>query len=95
MARATAQYFWSPPLREGTKGQISLIFNYKDNFKNCITKLNVSSHNLLNERLKHIRRDFHWVAWVMTWKLGVGGQKLDFLNMVMVHIKLKGMITRP
>ena len=49
--------------------------------------------------IKHIRRNFHSVPWVMhapgfgTW--GAGGQKFNFLNMVMVHIKLKGMSCRP
>ena len=34
--------------------------------------------------------------WGGTWGvLGWGGQKLNFLNMVMWHIKLKGMISRP
>ena len=30
-----------------------------------------------------------------TWGAGGGGQKLNFLNMVMLHIKLKGMSSRP
>ena len=37
--------------------------------------------------IKHIRRDLHSVAWVMPWVLG--GQKSKFLNIVMLHIKLK------
>ena len=44
--------------------------------------------------IKHIRRDFHSVPWVMPKGLGLGGaggKKLNFLNMVMWHIKLKGM----
>ena len=48
--------------------------------------------------IKHIRQDFHWVTWVMPqgWDLGVlEGQKLNFLNIVRWHIKLKGMISRP
>ena len=57
--------------------------------------------------IKHIRRDFYSVPWVMhapgfrTWECwgggggGGGGQKFDFLNMVMWHIKLKGMSSRP
>ena len=48
--------------------------------------------------IEHIRWDFHPVAWVMTqgWDLGgAGGQKLKFLNMVMWHITLKEMISRP
>ena len=41
---------------------------------------------------------FHWVAYVMpqVWYLGdARGLNLNFLNMVMWHIKLKGMISRP
>ena len=53
--------------------------------------------------IKHIRQDFHSVSWVMhapgigTWGclVGGGGQKFNFLNMVMWHIKLKGMNIRP
>ena len=48
--------------------------------------------------IKHIRWNFHSVPWVMhapgfgTWGCGGGGggQKFNFLNMVMLHIKLKG-----
>ena len=49
--------------------------------------------------IKHVRRDFYSVPWVMhapgfgTW--GAGGQKFNFMNMVMWHIKLKGMSSRP
>ena len=39
--------------------------------------------------IKHIRRDFHSVPWV------AGGQAFNFLNMVMWHIKLKGMSSSP
>ena len=48
--------------------------------------------------LKHIRWDFHLVPWVIPQGLGLGGaggQKYNFLNMVMWHIKLKGMSSRP
>ena len=44
--------------------------------------------------IKQIRQDFHWVPWVMPKGVGLGGaggQKFNFLNMVMWHIKLKGM----
>ena len=37
--------------------------------------------------IKHIRQYFHSIAWVMLSVLG--GQKLNFLNIVMLHIKLK------
>ena len=44
--------------------------------------------------IKHTRRDFYLVRLVMPKGLGLvgaGGQKIKFLNMVMWHIKLKGM----
>ena len=50
--------------------------------------------------IKHIRQDFYSVPWVMhapgfgTWG-GWGGQKFNFMNMVMWHIKFKGMSSRP
>ena len=54
---------------------------------------------LTNERYKTYNRwDFHWVCWVMPKGLrllGAGGQKFNFLNMVMWHIKLKGMNSSP
>ena len=46
---------------------------------------------------KHIRRDFHSVAWVMPqgWELGrPGGQTIFFSNIVMWHIKSTGMTSR-
>ena len=49
--------------------------------------------------IKHIRWDFHSVTWVMHAQClglgGAGGQKFNFQNMVMWHIKLKGMSSRP
>ena len=51
-------------------------------------------------QLKHIRRDFHSVPWVMPqgWDFGVlrcpGGQKKFFSNMVMWHIKSTGMTSK-
>ena len=46
--------------------------------------------------IKHIRRDFHSSATAMSqgWDSGVLGQKINFLNMVMWHIKLKEMTSR-
>ena len=50
--------------------------------------------------IKQIGRDFHSVPWVMhapgfgTWGV-LGGQKFNFMNMVMWHIKLKEMSSRP
>ena len=56
---------WGP--EEGPKGHIPLNFNYKVNFFNqtlCVY--------LRMKDIKHIRRDFHTVAWVMPqwWDLG-------------------------
>ena len=48
--------------------------------------------------IKYIRLDFHWVPWVMPKGLGLGGaggQKFNFQNMAMWHIKLKGMNSSP
>ena len=46
--------------------------------------------------IKHIGPDFHLVPWVMLALGGAGGgQKFNDLNMVMWHIKLKGMSSRP
>ena len=36
---ATAHFFWAPHPGDGSKGQISLNFNYKVNFKEFYTKL--------------------------------------------------------
>ena len=74
-----------------------------------ITK-SISNQRLLYQTLflfsqmkdtKHIRRDFNSVAWVMPQgsdfgALGVprGGQKINFSNMVMWHIKSTGMTRR-
>ena len=86
--------FWVPApwdRGEGPKCQISLNLNYKVNFKEFKNKLCVSSH-------KHHRQGFLLVPWVMPKGFGLGGawgQKLNFLNMVMWHIKLKGMSSRP
>ena len=51
---------WGPG--EGPKGQISLNLNHKVNFKDFLTKLCVSSQM---KDIKHIRRDFYSVPWVM------------------------------
>ena len=61
---------WGP--REGSKGQISFNFNYKIKLKDFYTKLCVFSQI---KDTKHIRRDFHSVAWVMPqgWDFGALG----------------------
>ena len=88
MGRARPHSFgptpWGP--REGPKGQISLNFNYKVNFKGFFNQtLCVFSRK---KGIKHIRRDFHLATWVMPqgWDFGVpwgvggvlGGQKKCF-----------------
>ena len=55
---------WCPG--EGPKGQIPfniIKFQLQSQFQRFLTKLCVSSHTLKIK--KHIRRDFHLVAWVM------------------------------
>ena len=66
MGRSTSNLFWPLGPGKGSKCQISFNFNYKVNFKDLYTKLCVCS-------TKHIRRDFHSVAWVMPqgWDFGV------------------------
>ena len=49
--------------------------------------------------IKHIKWDFFSVTWDMPQGLGLGGgaggvQTSDFLNVIMWHIKLKGMSSR-
>ena len=66
MGRATANLFgpapWGPG--EGSKGQISLNFHYKVNFKDFYTKLCGFFFSKM-KYTKHIRRDFNSVAWIM------------------------------
>ena len=55
---------------------------------------------LTNDRYKTFLTEFSFGplghACPRVWDLGVlGGQKFNFLNMVMWHIKLKGMSSRP
>ena len=72
MGRQTAHFFgpapWGPGV--GPKGQISLNFNYKVNFKDLSQTLCVFSQM---KDIKHNSRDFHLAAWVMPqgWDLGV------------------------
>ena len=84
MGHAMAQYFLAPLPGEGKKGQISLNFNYKFNYVQRFLNKTLCVFSQLKD-IKHIRQD-----------LGVlVGQKFSFLNMVIWHIKLKGMISRP
>ena len=47
--------------------------------------------------IEQLRQDFHSVpeSCPRVWDLGVGGQNFNFLNMIMWHIKLKLMSSRP
>ena len=49
----------------GSKGQISLNFNYKDFKTNCVRVLT-------NIDIKHIKQSFQSVAWVMSQWLDLG-----------------------
>ena len=83
MGCATAIFLPAPwSLGGGSKGQISFNVNCKFNFKDFYTKLCVCS---LKKDTKHIRWDFHSVAWVMLqgWDFGAlgvprGGQNFFF-----------------
>ena len=58
-------------LGEGTKGQISLSFNYKVNFKDFITMATFVCLLTICQMkdIKHIRHDFHSMA-----RVGLGGR---------------------
>ena len=83
---------WGP--WEGSKGQLSLNFNYKVNFKDFYTKTLCVFSQIKDT--KHIRRDFHSVDWVMPQARDLGGArgaqgvKIVFSNMIMWHIKSRG-----
>ena len=65
MAHATAQYFWSPPpgaLGRGPKGQISKNLNHSQFQRFLSQTLCVFSQM---KDIKHTRRYFHSVAWVI------------------------------
>ena len=84
MAQAMAQLFWSPPpgaLGRGQKVKYHYL-NHKVNFKDFLNQTLCVFSQMKD--IKHIRRDFHSVAWVMPqgsdlgvpW--GVGGSKFFF-----------------
>ena len=66
------EIFFGPTPGEGSKGQI-LNFNYKVNLKDVYTKLCMCFPKLKDT--KHIRWNFHSVAWVMPqgWDFGALG----------------------
>ena len=100
MVHATAQFLGSHrPLGPwgGTKGRISLNLNYL-----LIVNFKYFNPNfvclLTNERYKTYKTGFSLgplghAQGLGTW--GAGGQKFNFLNMIMWHIKLKGMNSSP
>ena len=53
--------YLAPPPEEGPNGKISLNFNYKVNFKDFLNQT-VCVYSQIKD-IKHIRRDFHSVAW--------------------------------
>ena len=87
---------WGPG--EGSKGQISLNFNYKViRFQRFLYKTLCAFSQM--KATKHIRRDFHSVSCVMSkgWyfgALGVPRGSKKNSNMVMWYIKLMGMMSR-
>ena len=91
MTHATA-HFWVPAHLALGRGQISLILITKS--ISIFLSQNLCVFSQIKD-IKHIRRDFHSVPWVMPQGLGLGvlGVK-KILNMVMWHIKLKGMSSR-
>ena len=62
MNGACSSTFLPRPLALG-RGQISLNFNYKVSFKGLYRTLCVFSQP---KDIKHIKREFHSVAWVMS-----------------------------
>ena len=98
MSHATAQFLgprllgpWGGTKRSNIiKSQLQSQFQRFLNQTVCVSQM---------KDIKHIRRDFHLVPWVMPQGFGLGGaggggQKFNFLNMVMWHIKYKGMSSR-
>ena len=87
---------WGPG--EWSKGQISLNFKYKVNFKDFIPNFVCVLTHERYKTTKHIRRDFHSVAWVMPqgWDFGALGVPMGSKksNMAMWHIKSTGMTSK-
>ena len=73
-----------------SKGQVSINFNYKVNFKDFFPKFMCY---LTSKDTKHIEQDFHSVAWIIPqgWDLRVcGGQKCDFSEHGHVAYQIEG-----
>ena len=100
MAHVTAQFFESP--HPGAQGRGQKVKYHKISITKSIPKVFKPNFVCLltNERYKTYQTGFSFGplghACPRVWDLGVlGGQKFNFLNMVMWHIKLKGMSSRP
>ena len=91
---ATTHYFW--PCSQGPWGCVkrSNIIKFQlQNFSQFQRFLNQTLCVFSQIKdIKHIKQDFYSVGRVMPGVLGV--KKLSFPNMVMRHIKLKGMMSR-
>ena len=80
------QFFFAPPLG-GAKGQISFNFNYKVIFQRFLYQTLCVFSQMKDK--KHIRRDFHSVAWVMPkgWDFGgLGVYKGSFFFFKHAHV---------
>ena len=80
----------------GAKSSNIINLNYKVNFKDFLNQTLCVFSQMKD--IKHIKTGFSFsplghAPVFGTW--GAGGQKFHFLNMVMWHIKLKGMSSRP
>ena len=92
--------FWSPPPGALERGQ--KVKHNKISITNSISKMFKLNFVCLltNERYKTFKTGFSFGplghACPRVWEFGgAGGQKFTFLNMVMWHIKLKEMNSRP
>ena len=97
MGRAAAIFF-APPPGEGSK-----VNNHLMSITKSISKIFNQTLCVFSQMkdTKHIRQDFHSVAWVMPqgWDFGAlavprWSKKKIFSNMVMWHIKSTGMTSR-
>ena len=86
------QHIFALPPGEGSKRQISSNFKYKVNFKN-ILYLTLWVFAQIKD-IKHTEWVFHSVVWVMPQGENLGVKNSIFPNMVMWHIKLKGIVSR-
>ena len=90
---------WGPG--EGSKGQISFSFSYKVNFKDFLYQ-SLCVFSQIKD-IKHIKQDFFVLFPVSCPRVGTWGHwglrraprgQKKFPNIIMWHIKLKGMMGR-